>query len=141
MTSKAAEVAAETTIKWVKTRAVELEQKLKAVEVALQEKAAQVQQQTEHIQSLITNIQKVVEDWSGKEAEWKRSQSSSSSKSSSRILLDVHPQIIKKYKESPEYAEEVNLRVANEFDKGFEYIKKLVQDKGLNTDEVGIIDP
>ena len=45
------------------------------------------------------------------------------------------------YRESTEYTEEVNLKVANEFDEGFEYAKTLVQEKGLNPKEVGIIDP
>lgn len=45
------------------------------------------------------------------------------------------------YKESYKYAEEVDLKVANEFDKCFEYAKKLVREKGLNYEEVGIINP
>lgn len=90
---------------------------------------------------MTTNIQKVVEDWSAKEVEWKRQQGSLASEFSSLIFSDVRQQIIKEYKESNVYIEEVNLKVANEFDEGFEYVKKLVREKRLNPAKVGIVYP
>lgn len=90
---------------------------------------------------MTTNIQKVVEDWSAKEVEWKRQHGSLASEFSSLIFSDVRQQIIKEYKESNVYIEEVNLKVANEFDEGFEYVKKLVREKRLNPAKVGIVYP
>lgn len=117
----------------------ELKQKLRDFKAALRENTTQVQQQTEQIKNLTTNFQKVVEDQSGKEVEWKRQSSSSTPRFLSLILLEVHQQIIEEYKESDEFVEEVNIKAANEFNEGFEYAKMLVRENGLILEDVGIV--